>query len=130
MLLGRDEDVIEALAAGTSQESFAHRVHQRRLDRGAQKARTGALGNAVELRTELVIAVADDELRPRSERRRVAQLLRGPPLRRSARYPDVHDSLRVHVEDEEREDGTEPDVVDLQEIAGPNRVVSEPGARG
>ena len=35
MLLGQNEDVIEALAADTSQESFAHRVQQRRLDRGA-----------------------------------------------------------------------------------------------
>jgi hypothetical protein len=78
MLLGQDEDVIEALAADTSQESFAHRVHQRCLDRGAQKARTCALGDAVELRTELVIAVAEDELRPLSEGRRVAQLITPP----------------------------------------------------
>src|SRR5258708_26468387 len=66
-----------------------------------------------------------DELRPLPERRRVAQLLRGPRLRWGARHRDMHDALRVHVDDEEREDGTEPDVVDLQVIAGRDRVISQ-----
>jgi hypothetical protein len=37
----------------------------------------------------------------------------------------VHDTLGVHVDDEERKDGPEPHVVDLQEIAGPDRVVTQ-----
>jgi hypothetical protein len=76
--LGQDDDVIEALPPHASEESLAHRVHERRLDRGAQKANAGASGDAIERRTELVVAVADDEVRSLSERRRVAQLLRGP----------------------------------------------------
>jgi hypothetical protein len=42
----------------------------------------------------------------------------------------VHDALGVHVDDEERENGTEPYVVDLKEIAGPDRVVSQERAPG
>jgi hypothetical protein len=36
----------------------------------------------------------------------------------------VDDASGVHVDDEEGEDGTEPDVVGLDEVAGPDRVLS------
>lgn len=124
MPLREDDHVIETLAPDAPQESLAHRVHQRCPHGSAHDTGTRAHGDAVENRAELVVAVADNELRPVPERRRVAQLLRSPRLRWSARHRHVHDALGVHVEDEEREDGTEPDIVDLQVIAGPNRVVS------
>ena len=106
------------------QESLAHRVHERRPHRGAQDASTGALGNAVECRTEIVIPVADDDLRSLPERRRVAQLLRGPRVGGRARHRKVRDALGVYVDQEEREDGREPEVLALQEIAGLDRVFS------
>jgi hypothetical protein len=123
--LRQDDHVFEALAADAPQRSFTHRVHQRRLHRGAPDANPGAVGNAIEDRTELIIVIADDELRSLPEGRRVAQLLRGPLLGGRARHRNVDDALGVHVNDEEREDRTEPDVVGLQEVAGPDRVVME-----
>ena len=71
MGLGKDDDVIEALAPDAAQKSLAHRVHERRPHRGAQDASSGALGNAVEGRTELVVPIADDELRTLPEGGRV-----------------------------------------------------------
>src|SRR5580658_1062198 len=123
--LGQDDQVVEALAPDAPQKPFAHRVHERRLHRGAQDVNAGAIGDAIEDRTELVVTIANDELRPLPERRRIAELPRRPRLRRSARHPDMDDALDVHVDDEEREDGTKPDVVGLQEIAGPHRVGSQ-----
>jgi hypothetical protein len=58
--LRQDHDVIDAFAPDAPQKSFAHRVDEGRLDGGAQSASTGALGNAVERRTELMVAVAAD----------------------------------------------------------------------
>jgi len=111
--LYQDHDVIEAFASDAPEKSFAHRIHQGSLNRGAQDANPGACGDAVEDGPELIVAIADDELRPLPEGRRVAQLLRGPRLRRRARHGNVHDTLGVHVDDEEREDGPEPYVIGL-----------------
>jgi hypothetical protein len=117
--------LIQAFASDAPEKSFAHGIHQGSLNRGAQHANPGACGDSVEDSAELVVAIADDELRLLPEGRRVAQLLRGPRLRRRPRHRDMHDTLGVHIDDEEREDGTEPYVIGLQEIARPNRVVAE-----
>src|SRR4029077_21208461 len=120
-----DDQAIEALAADPPEKSFSYGIHQRALPARAQAANHGVLGGASTDRTEPVVAIADNELRPLPERRRIAQLLRRPPLRRSGRDGNVDDASRVHVDDEEREDGTEPDVVGLKEITGPHRMVSQ-----
>jgi len=104
--LRQDDHVVEALAADATQEAFAHRIHQGRPDRGVQDARPDARGDAVEDGSELVVAIADDELRRVPEGRRVANLLRSPRLRGSARHRHLHDALGVHVHDEEGVDGT------------------------
>jgi hypothetical protein len=117
--------VIETLAAHAPQKSFAYRIHQRRLHSGVQDANPGAPRDAVEHWTELVVAIIEDERRTLPERRRVAKLLRCARLRGSARHRDVHDALGVHLDDEAREDRTEPDIVGLQEIPGPDRVVAQ-----
>src|SRR5690606_3560298 len=62
------------------------------------------------------------------EGRSVSQLLRCPPLAWLAGDGDVDHLLRVHVHDEEREDGPEPNIVHLKEIAGPDRMVVEEDA--
>jgi hypothetical protein len=111
--------VIEALSADAPQKSLADRVHQRRLHGGAHDTGTGARGDAVEDRTEFVVSIPDEDLRRVPEGCHVAKLLRSPRLRWSARHPDVHNAPGVHVDDEEREDGTEPDVVGLQESRRP-----------
>jgi hypothetical protein len=125
--LGEDDQVIEALAADASQKPFAHGVHQRRPNCRAHDACPGALGDTIESGTEFVVAVADEKPRPLPEGRRVAQLLRGPLPRGRARDRHVDDAPGVHVDDEECEDGTEPDIVGLQEVAGPDGVVSQEG---
>jgi len=122
--LSQNDHVIEAFAPDAAQKSLAHRIHQGSLYRCAQNANPGALGDAVEDRAELVVTIANDELRALPERRRIAELLRRPRLRRSARHRNVDDALGVHIDDEEREDRTEPDVVGLQEVARPDGVVS------
>jgi hypothetical protein len=87
----------------------------------------GSLRRPIKVRAELVVSVADDELRPRPEGSDVAELLRGPALGRSPGHRQVDDLLRVHVDHEEREEGAEPDVVDLQEVTRPNGVVAQEG---
>ena len=67
-----------ASRAGTRSPGTGHGVHQRRLDGRAHDASADALGDAVENRTELVVAVTDEDFRPLPEGRRVAQLLRSP----------------------------------------------------
>ena len=84
--------MVEAFAPDAPQKAFAHRIHQRRLHRRAQDANPGALGQAIEVGTELVVAVADEDLRASPEGRRVAQLLRGPLLGGRARHRNVDDA--------------------------------------
>jgi hypothetical protein len=80
------------------------------------------------LSPELVVIIANDELGPITERRDVAELL-GRPFR-SGRTSDanVHDVLRIDIDDEERKDGPKSDIIGLHEIAGPNCMVSQKGA--
>ena len=127
VLLGEDDQAIEALAAHAPEKSLAHGVHERSLNRSAHDASAGALGDTVEYRTELVIPVSDENLRPVAEGRRIAQLLRGPLLGGRSRHRQVDDASGVHVDEEEGEDGTEPDVIGLEEVAGPGSMVSQEG---
>lgn len=125
VLFVKDEDVIEALASHAAEEALTDGVDQRGTHRGANDSRASALGNSVELGAELVVTIADDELRSIAESRRVAELLSGPRLSGGPRHAAVHHALGVDVDDEEREDRPEPDVVRLQEVAGPDGVVSQ-----
>jgi hypothetical protein len=84
MCFSKDHNMIEAFASDTPEKSFAHRINQGSLNRGAQDANPGASGDSVEDGSELVIAITGDEFQPLPEGRRVAQLLRSPRLRRRA----------------------------------------------
>jgi hypothetical protein len=91
--------------------------------RGAQGAiwmtcRPSAFGDPIEGGTVLGVAIANEHLGTTTERRDLTQLLRGPLIGWRARHGKVDNALRVHVDDEEGEDRTEPYVVELQEIAG------------
>ena len=74
----KDHNMIEAFASNTPEKSFAHRIHQGSLNRGAKDANPGAGGDSVEDSSELIIAITEDEFRSLPEGRRVAQLLRSP----------------------------------------------------
>jgi len=67
------------------------------------------------------------ELRAVTEPRDVRQLLSRPGFGRTPCDSDADHLLRVDVDDEEREERTEPDVVGLQEVAGPHRMVAQEG---
>ena len=118
-----NDDVIQTFASGAAKESFADRVHQWRLNRRSQYFHTCALRNAIELSSELVVIIANDELGSLTERRDVPKLLSCPFSGWRASDTNVHNSPRIDVDHEECEDGPEPDIVGLQEIAGPNCMV-------
>jgi hypothetical protein len=76
--LAEDDYVIEALSANAAKESFAHGVHERCSDGGAENADTGTGGGPVEVSAELAVVVSDDQLGSGAERRGLAELLRRP----------------------------------------------------
>jgi hypothetical protein len=59
--------MIEAFAPDAPDEPFAHRIHQRRTHRRSKNANASAFGSLIEDWAELVVAIADKELRPLSE---------------------------------------------------------------
>ena len=118
-------NVIQTFASDTTKESFTNRIHQWRVNSCAQYFHPCALCNAIELGSKLAVIIANDELEPFTEWRDVAKLLRGPFRGWGARNANMHNSLRVDIDDEERKYRPKPDIVGLQEIAGPNRMVSQ-----
>ena len=90
----------------------------------SQRGRSAGINRGLEQLDTRFVAITDDELRTIAESRRVAQLLGGPRLRGRSCHGDMHDALGIDVDDEEREDRPEPEVVRLKEVAGPDGVVS------
>ncbi len=62
-------------------------------------------------------------------RRRLAQLLTNPCIRRQPGHPNMDDAPRTKLGDEEREERTEAEIRELQEITGPDDIgmVAEKG---
>ena len=110
--LTKNDHVVQALTTNTAEKSFDYRIHQRRSDGGLNDLDPGALGNAIEVRPKLVIAIANKKLRSCSEGCRFTKLLRGPLLRRVTSHGYVNHSFGIDVNDEEREDRPKADVVD------------------
>jgi hypothetical protein len=75
---------------------------------------------------DLSVAIADEDLRSMIQRR-VAGLLRAPRVGRSVRHRGVNYRAATKVEKEEHEDLAEPDVIGLDEVAHPDRVVAQEG---
>jgi hypothetical protein len=113
-----NDDVIQTFASGTAKESFADRVHQWRLNRRSQYFHASTLRHTIKFCPELAVIVANDELGPFTERRDVAKLLCCPLRSWTTGDANVHNSLRIDIDNEERKDGPKPDIVSLQEIAG------------
>jgi hypothetical protein len=120
-----NDDVIQTYAPGTANESFANRIHQGRLNSCAQYFHPCAFCDTVEYCPKLVVIIANDELGSVTEWRNITKLLRCPLRGWGASNANVHNSLRIDIHDEERKDGPKPNVIDVQEIAGPNRMVSQ-----
>jgi len=123
--LSENDYVIEAFASNATKESLAHGIHQRCLYGCSHYANSDARGDAIEVCPKLVVAIANENLRPLSEGRGIAQLLRRPSLAARACHSNVNDALGVLVDDKECEDRTKPDVVSLKEVAGPDRMIAQ-----
>lgn len=124
VVLAEDEDVIEQLTSERADEPFGERVHVGRTRRRPQDAGADAFEGGRERAAEFSVAIADEDLWALIHGR-VAGLLRAPRIRRSVGHRGVNDLSPPEVQEEESEDLSEPDVVGLGEIAGPDHVVSE-----
>ncbi len=129
--LAEHEDVVEAFATDTPHEAFTEGVRLRRPYGCFQHPRADTASDAVEVTSVLVVAplrvsrsapVSNDEARPNAERGGVAELLRNPARARVGRDPHAHDLARPQLDDEEREERPEPDVIGLKEVARPDLV--------
>ena len=120
-----DDDVIQAFAPGTANESFTNRILQGRLNRCAQYLDPSTLRNTIKFSPELAVIIANDELGPLTEWRDVPKLFGRPFRSWAASYTNVHNALRIDINHKERKDRPKPDIVSLQEIAGPDRMVSQ-----
>ncbi len=65
--LMQNHDVIKALASYAPDGALTDRIDQRRAHGGSNDTGSGSLGDTSEINAELVIAIADDELRPSSK---------------------------------------------------------------
>ena len=124
-LLTEDNDVVQTLPADTAQKALTGRVHERSADSRLENVDSRALGDAIEFRPKFGVAVADDELGPFTKGCDLAEPLGSPCLAGFAGDGDMDNRLRVHIDDEEGEQRSKPDVIGLQEVASPNGVVAK-----
>jgi hypothetical protein len=89
VLFAEHQRVVQTFSPDAAQEAFAHAVRAGRSNGRLEHSRADALGGAVEVRTELIIPIANDEARPDAEGRRVTHLLRYPRAIRLAGDADV-----------------------------------------
>ena len=120
-----NDDVIETLSTNASRITLARGIHQRSPHYRSQYFHSGTLRHSVEFSTELVVVIANDHIETRAERRDITKLLHRPLFRWCSRNPNANDFAGLDVDHEESEQRPKPNIVDLQEISGPNRVVCE-----
>jgi hypothetical protein len=125
MSYAKDDDVIQAFAPGTANESFANRILQGRLNRCAQYLDPSTLRNTIKFSPELAVIIANDELGPLTEWCDVPKLLGRPFRGWRTSDTNVHNALRIDIDHEEGEDWSEPDIVGLQEITGPDSMIPQ-----
>ena len=123
MVFAQDKDVVQAFAAHTSEEAFADRVTVRRGRRDSDDGRSAADGDSIKDATELTVIVSNEEPRTVVERHRFAKLLSGPLVRRVSSDVAVNDLAAIETYDEEREDRSESEVIQLQEVASPDLIL-------
>src|SRR5512147_3120970 len=109
-----DDNVIQAFSAKSPKKLFTYRIQPGRAWRDLHDFDSGAFSDSVECRTVLGVTIPNQQLWSTAEWGDLVQLLRRPLLGGCASYAYVHNLLRVHVDDEEREDWSEPYVVKLK----------------
>lgn len=127
--LSRDEEMVKALAPGAADEPLAQRIGLRCSNRGAHHANPDPFGDSGEEATKLAIPIPKEELGAMPVGCRVAKLLRHPPIPGRSSYAEVDDPASGVVEEEEREQGPEAGIVELDEVARPDAlgVLSQEG---
>src|SRR5713101_8941317 len=98
LLLAKNDQPVEALATYGPQKAFADGIHKRGLHRRAHDPDAGALRCTIELPGELVVVIANQDLRSDAERRGFADLLRGPLCGRLASDGQMHNLAAMNVD--------------------------------
>src|SRR5664280_1487127 len=120
-----NDDVIETLTTNASKIALARCIHQRSPHCRSHDFHSGALRHSVEFSTELAVAISNDRVGTLTERRDISKLLCRPLLGRCSRDSNVDNFASLDIDHEEGEQRPKPNVIHLQEIAGPNRVVRQ-----
>ena len=123
VVFAQDQDVVQAFAAHTSKEPLADRVAVRRERRDSDDGRSTADGDSIKDATELTVIISNEEPGAVVERHRFAKLLSGLLVRRVSSDVAVNDLAAVETYDEEREDRSENEVIQLQEVASPDLIL-------
>ena len=125
MALAKNDNLIQTLSPYAPKKTFAPSVHEWSPHCRSHDFHSGAFRHSVEFSAKLVVVIADDHVGALAEWRNITQLLRRPLLGRCSRDFDVNDFAGLDVDHKEGEQWSKPNIVDLQEVAGPNRMVRE-----
>ncbi len=112
-----DEDVVEAFAPDTAEQSFADRVRAWCQDGRSEHLDPGSDRDSIDVRPVLRIVVTNEILRDFPKGRRFAELLSDPLVTWRARRANVDDTPRGKLDDEEGEERLEHEVMDLEKVA-------------
>jgi hypothetical protein len=123
VILTEDEDMVEHLSTERAGEAFSEGVHVRRAYRRAHDSHARRPQYANEVRSELGVVVADDNLWY-AIHGGVPGLLRAPFVGWRSRHRGMEDRSATQVQEEEHEDLAEPHVERLHEVTRPRNVVS------
>jgi hypothetical protein len=80
--------------------------------RGRQEGDSGVAGYLHKERTELAIAVTDEEARGQAKGSRFPQLLSDPGIGGMASHPNMNDFSALQLDDEEGKEGAEEEIGD------------------
>jgi len=122
VLVVEEEHVIEGLAPQAADKSFTNRIHVRRSHRRLNHPRARTLGNTVECGSELLVRGVESETSassPPGSRSATAapSILGRVPCCRYMGHP-----ARPLVQQEEKEQGPEEQIIGLYEVAAPDVV--------
>lgn len=113
--------MVEAFAPNGADEALDVAIGLGGQDGRAEHTDAGALGHSVESAAELGVIVAEEELGALTKRGELAEPLGEPVAGRGSRGHGAQDLTRLEVHDDEDKVAAEPEVPDLEEVAGPNR---------
>jgi len=117
-----DQHPVQALATHRADETLHYRVGAWRLQRCGEDLDLSTRRDFGKVQAVFGIVIADQLLGSLTERRRLAQLLSYPLVRRMASHPQLDYPPRTQFDDDEGKQRAEEYIRDLDEIAGPDRL--------